>query len=118
MGEHTQIVVAGRASSDPQLVDDAAPEALAAPILADDERPDFGKRRAERRELAARDDRSSSVHADHEAIDPGRQLAQPAREKMTGLLIALNQLVNLPCIGSDSRPKLGTRADVSVSFMS
>jgi hypothetical protein len=106
VGEYTQIIVAGRAGADPQLVDEAAPEALPAPILGDDQRPDFGKRRAERCKLGARDDRSSPIQADDEAIDSGRQLAQLARKKMTGLLIALNQLVNFPCVGSDGRPKL------------
>src|SRR5687767_1002812 len=40
--EHTQVVVAGRACADSQLVDDAAAEALSATFLANHERPDFG----------------------------------------------------------------------------
>ena len=106
VGEHTQVVVAGRTSADLQLVDDAAAQALSAPLLADDQRPNLGERRAERRKLPARDDRSASVDADHEAIDPRRQFAQLAGQKMPGLLIPLNQLVNLPCVAADSRPKL------------
>ena len=106
MGEDAQVVIAGRTGTNFQLVDDAAAETLSALLLADDQGADFGDRRAERRKLAARDDRAASIDADHETIDPRCQLAQLPGQKMTLLLIALNQLVNPLRIAPDSGPKL------------
>ena len=120
MGKHTQVVEAARTSADLQLVDDAVAQALSAPLFTDNQRPNLGERRAERHKFSAGDDQSASIDRDDEAIDPRRQFAQLAGQKMTRLLIPLNQLVNLPCIAADSRPKLrrpvpGDAADLTAS---
>ena len=106
MGEDTQVVVTARSRADLQFVDQETAESLPAPFLADNERADFRKRCAERRELAAGHDRSATVDSDDEAVDSRCELTQLAGKEMARLLVALNQLVDLPRVAADSRPKL------------
>ena len=104
MSEHTKVIVPGSLRALTQLVHDAAAEALAAPLFAHDQRSNFGERVAERRQLAAGDDGSTGVDADDKAVDMGRQFAQLAGQKVPGLLILLNQIVNTSGVALDGGP--------------
>src|SRR5687768_3488799 len=106
MGEDTQVGMARGTGAVPQLVYDAAPKTFSASRLTDHKRTNFGNRGTEWRELSACDDGAASVDGDHEAIDARCQFTQLAGQKMTRLLILLNQRVNFLCIAPDSRPKL------------
>jgi hypothetical protein len=94
-----------RPRTPPKLVNHLSSQSLAPATFPDDERPDFGARRAQRRKLAARDDRASSVNADHKAVDARRDLADLAGQKATLLEVAVNKLQYPLRIRANGGPK-------------
>ena len=105
MREDTQVVVPGRPGALTKFVHDRSSQTLPAALLADDERPNFGARAAEWRELGARDDRAPAVDADDKSVDVGDELAQLTGQETALLEVLMDELVNPLRIGSNGGPK-------------
>ena len=105
MREDTQVVVSGGPGALTKFVHDRSSQPLPAALLADDERPNFGARAAEWRQLGARDDRAPAVDADDKSVDVGDELAQLTGQETALLEVLMDELVNPLRIGSNGGPK-------------
>lgn len=94
-----------RSRTPAKLVNHFSSQSLAPAAFADDERSNFGARSAQRRKLAARDDRASPINADNKAVDTRRYLAELAGQKATLLEVAIDEFQYPLRIRANGGPK-------------
>src|SRR5258705_6308732 len=96
--EGAQLLEAGRFRAAHELVHDAAADAAAPCLAADDHRPDFRDRAAQGRQLRARED-LVILDRDDEAERVDENLAKGARQQVTFRQVLVDQLVDRVGLG-------------------